>query len=97
MTVLIIVVVLAGVLGYYNKARFQLDCWMFNYPVDEALDMLLERGLRSGILSVEINTSLFYELRVQFKNGDTMKAWNCNKYYGWVSRGSMGAYRVVLV
>jgi hypothetical protein len=83
--------VLAG-FGYYNRARFQLGCWLFDESVDEVLDTLLNRCLDSGITGYStIQDS--YGIKITFENGKEMTAWNGNKYYSWLKLGVIDNYR----
>lgn len=74
---------------YVNRFRFRLGTLLFNNAVDDTLDGVLNKCLDSGIKSVETGQ---YWLTVEFKNGWGMKAWNENKYHGWINQGVIGLY-----
>ena len=63
-----------------NRLTFTL----MNEPVDRALDQIIKSSLESG---VERATVLRYTIKVLFKNGIEMQAWNANKYYAWLQSG----------
>lgn len=69
-------------------ARFQLGVWFagFNHPYDRNVEMVLRRGVDSGIQSV--SGIGIYDVSVTFKNGYQLNAWNANKYYAWLMSGS---------
>jgi hypothetical protein len=60
-----------------------------NDPVDKTLDALLDKGFKYGIRELEY-PDRFY-IRIIFGNGSDFEMWNANRYYGWLSNGTMTA------
>lgn len=76
-----------------NVGRIRLGCWMFNEEVDECLDLLLRKSMRSGISSVSLKNEFWIAIR--FNDGVSMRAWNTNRWYSWLHRGMLGEYEWV--
>ena len=58
----------------------------FNYDVDTLLDRALNAGVKSGI---KCASSCGFLAKVEFMNGTKIDYWNENKYYAWMSRGTI--------
>lgn len=72
------------------SAKLRLNTWDFNYPVDPILETLLASCIISGILNIDLSNSCY--LNVTFNDGTNLRAWNANKYYGWLGMGKIGFY-----
>lgn len=57
--------------------------------VCNVLDSLLNKKLDLGIDKVSSND---YFINITFKDGVRCSMWNANKYYDWLSSGSIGNY-----
>lgn len=64
-----------------NKFTFIL----MNYGIDRALNSILTQAMNSGIKSISGGDN--YYLKIIFNDGSKLKAWNVNRYYGWLSKG----------
>lgn len=65
-----------------NKLRYVT----FNNDYCPILDRLFNKNISSGIKSVTAKDN--YYLYITFNNGNKLKVWNTNKYYGWLNEGS---------
>lgn len=60
-----------------------------NYPVDKILNRILKHKLNAGIKKI---TSDDYYIYIQFNDNTNACMWNVNKYYSWLSKGSIVGY-----
>jgi hypothetical protein len=64
--------------------RYRLGQWVFINPTDRVLTKLVLKFLQSGIESIDYG---YATITITFKSGQTMTAWNRNKYYAWLADG----------
>lgn len=66
--------------------KFLWCLFLCNHNVNETLDLLLKVHMKTGIKSVDEG---YHHINVVFNSGAVLKAWNANKYYAWLSDGSI--------
>jgi hypothetical protein len=59
---------------------------LFSYSVGKILDRNLENLLTYKLIDLSIDGYYFY---MDFENGYCLKAWDTNKWYAWMCRGSI--------
>ena len=63
----------------------------FTYPIDIIYDSILNKCILSGINKITCPDK--YYINITFNNGVVAYLWNGNKYYAWLSEGSIGEYK----
>lgn len=61
-----------------------------SYATDVILDTMLNKCLDEGIESIESAGSHY--LVLTFNGGNSMVAWNVNKYFAWLNKGTIQDY-----
>lgn len=60
---------------------------IMNDDVDECLDFLLSNIIDNKTI-IDVKGDYYY-LRIEFSNGIIADVWNANRYYGWLSNGTI--------
>jgi hypothetical protein len=66
--------------------RILLGVFFFLKPQRRALSVILDSCIKSGINKINYQG---YRIFIDFGNGYTMHAWNANKFYSWLSDGTV--------
>jgi hypothetical protein len=64
--------------------RFK-TAFIFNYEIDSFLNSILNQCLKSGLKSVNSESSFY--ATIIFNNGIKFTYWNVNRYYAWLKKG----------
>lgn len=74
-------------IGINFKGMNRFTFTMMNYGHDHILSSILSNAMDSGIKSIS-SISRYY-ISIKFNNGSEMNAWHENRYYAWLSQGSI--------